>query len=607
MNLSFPSDCPNCGSIDKPFKLIQRETEQDFLGEIYRITSPLLECRHCGSTSIGPGQLEALRQAMHDAYRTKHGLDRCNPTYRELNILNGEISDLKSEKNRHLSWLSESAPAVLERKKRIQGKENELKSLEQQLLQDLDDLAELRGEEFARLNQKIKELESDIFTCSKNSREVQALFETERDGQKKAEIRAKNAELETKNLNSEIKILNRTITKLENQIEKLKPGSEVFEREIERLKSQLATQKENRKIAESNHHNAKSEINLLKCSLGENEREFRNLESRYAREQGLLDKEKAKVGKIRQDLEATLKEAEETTIVRAALKVTEDRLRRKERQLEKANEKIQGLTTQIEIKSIFHLTDERVIRWLSSGIEGRTWDVPEYATILGEGPIFSNQMCGHLSEWSCAPYLNGCEWIIVGREDWTPARLDELIAEREDEEIKIVSQELFIAAVISGQDPFLADEEILLAFAEGHPALEYLRDAGFEWPFICEWIDEEPEDYWFMGAEISPLKAMGYTVGESGLYEGDRRYILTNAFEGELERVEPKEYMELWGSPGSRHRLRQMAYHISRQIPKHRGMYNHDTAVREWEEDLEWLYYEFYKPWMRFRWPGHAH
>jgi hypothetical protein len=212
-------------------------------------------------------------------------------------------------------------------------------------------------------------------------------------------------------------------------------------------------------------------------------------------------------------------------------------------------------------------------------------------------------MIDHLQEWGCAPYLDGNEWIIVGREEWTPEKLDELIAESEGEDIKIVSQELFLAAVISGHDPFMADEEVLMAFAEGHPALEYLRDTAFEWPLGCLGpIDPPPPDPF--GVEISPLKAMDppYTVGERGYRESTRRKILTKAFNDELPWVESDEYMALWGKPGTRQRLRQIAYHISRQIPKHIGL-EHYTAVREWEEDLEWLYYEFYKPWMRFRWP----
>lgn len=73
MTPSIPDFCPACDATDKPFKLVQRPTEQDFRGETFRVTSPALQCRHCGFGMLGPGQLDALRAATHDAYRREHG------------------------------------------------------------------------------------------------------------------------------------------------------------------------------------------------------------------------------------------------------------------------------------------------------------------------------------------------------------------------------------------------------------------------------------------------------------------------------------------------------------------------------------------------------
>jgi len=69
----IPDFCPACDAADHPFVLIQRETEQDFRGETFRVTSPALQCRHCGFGMLGPGHLDVLRIATHDAYRRKHG------------------------------------------------------------------------------------------------------------------------------------------------------------------------------------------------------------------------------------------------------------------------------------------------------------------------------------------------------------------------------------------------------------------------------------------------------------------------------------------------------------------------------------------------------
>jgi putative zinc finger/helix-turn-helix YgiT family protein len=74
MTPSIPDFCPACDATDKPFRLIQRATEQEFRGETLRVTSPALQCRHCGFGLLGPGHLAALRVATHDTYRRQHGL-----------------------------------------------------------------------------------------------------------------------------------------------------------------------------------------------------------------------------------------------------------------------------------------------------------------------------------------------------------------------------------------------------------------------------------------------------------------------------------------------------------------------------------------------------
>jgi len=74
MKLSIPDFCPACDAVDNPFVPAQRETEQDFRGQTLRVTSPAFRCRHCGFSLLGPGHLDALRLATHDAYRRRHGL-----------------------------------------------------------------------------------------------------------------------------------------------------------------------------------------------------------------------------------------------------------------------------------------------------------------------------------------------------------------------------------------------------------------------------------------------------------------------------------------------------------------------------------------------------
>jgi hypothetical protein len=48
MTPSTPDFCPACDAADNPFALIQRETEQNFRSETFRVISPALQCSHCG-------------------------------------------------------------------------------------------------------------------------------------------------------------------------------------------------------------------------------------------------------------------------------------------------------------------------------------------------------------------------------------------------------------------------------------------------------------------------------------------------------------------------------------------------------------------------------
>jgi hypothetical protein len=46
---------------------------------------------------------------------------------------------------------------------------------------------------------------------------------------------------------------------------------------------------------------------------------------------------------------------------------------------------------------------------------------------------------------------------------------------------------------------------VLLAFADGHPALDYLLSAGFEWPFLEEWEPAETDVFELGSVKNSPL------------------------------------------------------------------------------------------------------
>jgi len=47
---------------------------QEFRGETLEVAAQVMRCTHCGWETLAPGQLDALRLATADAYRSQHGL-----------------------------------------------------------------------------------------------------------------------------------------------------------------------------------------------------------------------------------------------------------------------------------------------------------------------------------------------------------------------------------------------------------------------------------------------------------------------------------------------------------------------------------------------------
>ncbi|WP_165768553.1 hypothetical protein [Sandarakinorhabdus cyanobacteriorum] len=107
-------------------------------------------------------------------------------------------------------------------------------------------------------------------------------------------------------------------------------------------------------------------------------------------------------------------------------------------------------------------------------------------------------------------------------------------------------------------------------------------------------------------ADVSPLTALGYRVGKTaGLRDAERRRLLTWAFRNALPPVISHGYMASWGPPSTVKRLQKMANHIA-HVGKHRRKFSgdQDTAVRQWQADLDYLERQFYKGVFGFEWPS---
>jgi hypothetical protein len=265
-----------------------------------------------------------------------------------------------------------------------------------------------------------------------------------------------------------------------------------------------------------------------------------------------------------------------------------------------------------EIKAIENnpFLDLEVIHCLSENVT-EIFQPPSNIVTLGHGPFVEYDFDAYLVDLKITPRYDGYPWIIVGREGWTENKLIELIEDEDLDEVVVFSQELFVAGIISSHNPFSFPEEILMKFARGHPALEFLIERGFEWPEI--FLEELNEPTYLRGprgayehVEESPLYRMGYRVGVTrGLPFRTRKDILSNTYHNEIPWVGDNDYMEEWGHPGKIKRLWRMAHHIAWLARSRQNNPTMQHAVNYWVEDLDWLKQEFGHGNGKFAWPNY--
>lgn len=293
------------------------------------------------------------------------------------------------------------------------------------------------------------------------------------------------------------------------------------------------------------------------------------------------------------------------------LKIAREKVISLQSDLEKVKGKVQkstGIGAEI-------FSDPIVLRWL---LEGATPDLRGVAngwlTQTGQGPWTDDSIIGIGRElgyefWELPD--REVEILIVGRENWSKADLLAQIESRQGDVLRIYSQEMFIAKLITGRDPFDAgDENLLLAFANGHPALSFLMTLSDPWPVICEGdrysIEEVGRgDY---GVDETPLHILGYHVGAtSDLSDSDRHELLSECFQTsslQFTSYSSASYKKKWGRGLSAQRLYRIAIHI-KYLADTQGLDKRKSVARqEWINDLSWLKKTYYKTYKNsFKWP----
>jgi hypothetical protein len=128
----------------------------------------------------------------------------------------------------------------------------------------------------------------------------------------------------------------------------------------------------------------------------------------------------------------------------------------------------------------------------------------------------------------------------------------------------------------------------------------------FDWPST----DAPASEYGFIGDiyfyKDGLLDYVGYNVGvTNGKPEVIRHKLLDCVFHNELPNVNNPEYMEEWAEPESPRRLQKLAETIAAltRNAKRKIEYDYSVAIREWEEDLDYLYNEYYLGYFHFGWP----
>lgn len=102
------------------------------------------------------------------------------------------------------------------------------------------------------------------------------------------------------------------------------------------------------------------------------------------------------------------------------------------------------------------------------------------------------------------------------------------------------------------------------------------------------------------------LSYLEYRVGKTyGLSSVERQAILERVFKGKLPAVFDPTYMAEWGAPKSALRLRKMAESLAAFVrnAKRNDELKLNEAIRQWEQDLLFLYERYYVGKFGFGWP----
>jgi hypothetical protein len=242
------------------------------------------------------------------------------------------------------------------------------------------------------------------------------------------------------------------------------------------------------------------------------------------------------------------------------------------------------------------------LKGIDIGIQGDgPWGVMEFQEFLTE------------KEFSVVNITDpGVQYLILGARSIDEEELNQQITTSIEEgfELYIFTQELFLAWLITGQNPLeVWLEKDLLESVLEHESLQYLIDSTeFPWPQLVDHASMnrsyEVKTFEWDGAlsEESPLRKLGYSVQADVLSIQERRAILKNAYTtSALNKFLINAHdLERWGQPNTAQRLYTISSLIT-WLANFQGA-TKPAAREKWISDLSWLKESFYDAKMKF-WP----
>ena len=287
-------------------------------------------------------------------------------------------------------------------------------------------------------------------------------------------------------------------------------------------------------------------------------------------------------------------------------------------EIEKLNSQIATLESSTTALSKFNssLSNPVVLAWMLEDGDPDSMSVENgWLGFSGNGPWPDQFLESNLQELGYSFYQlpdPDLEHLIVGRKAWSKSDLLSQIDASQGKTLRIYSQEMFFAKLVTGKDPFDShDESLLEAFAKDHPALQFLMTLPESWPEVTSLENEEiravsESDF---GVSKSPLGMLGYKVGSSSsLSLAERRNIISQCFQAkqlDFSSDSSEDYIANWGRASGAQRLYRIAIHLKSQADGRSGIRS-PQARQDWISDLKWLKAKYYSNFQsKFTWPDY--